>query len=66
MCNWQFDQKYVSQASFQLLEYNYNSKVYDLEKHNPKLFMYLESLSQIKVRQTLINYFLAYLMNQIN
>lgn len=43
----------MSQASFQLLKYNYNSKVYNLEKHNPKLFMYLESLSQIKVRQLL-------------
>ncbi|VVC45034.1 Putative zinc-RING and/or ribbon,Zinc finger, PHD-type,Zinc finger, RING/FYVE/PHD-type,Protein kinase C- [Cinara cedri] len=48
VCNWQFDKQYVSQASFQLLEYKYKSKVYDLEKHNPKLFMYLESLSQIK------------------
>lgn len=50
ICNWQFEKKSVSQASFQLLNYRYKSKIYDLEKQNPKLFIYLESLSQIKVK----------------
>lgn len=50
ICNWEFEKKCVSQASFQLLNYMYKSKIYDLEKHNPKLFMYLDSLSQIKVK----------------
>lgn len=57
ICNWQFEKKSVSQASFQLLNYRYKSKVYDLEQLNPKLFTYLESLTQIKVRN-LINYLL--------
>ncbi|XP_015376749.1 PREDICTED: differentially expressed in FDCP 8 homolog [Diuraphis noxia] len=48
LCNWQFDKKIVSQASFQLLNYKYKSKMYNLEKHNPKLYTYLESLNQIK------------------
>jgi len=51
LCNWQFEKKCVSQASFQLLNYNYKSKMYNLEKHNPKLYTYLESLNQIKVRK---------------
>jgi len=50
ICNWQFEKKSVSQASYQLLNYKYKSKMYDLEKLNPKLFTYLESLGQIKVR----------------
>lgn len=53
ICNWEFEKKRVSQASFQLLNYKYKSKIYDLEKNNPKLFMYLDSLSQIKVKSLL-------------
>lgn len=51
ICNWEFEKKRVSQASFQLLNYRYKSKIYDLEKYNPKLFKHLEeSLGQVKVR----------------
>lgn len=54
LCNWQFEKKNVCQASFHLLNYRYESKIYDLEKHNPKLFSYVESLNQIKVRNFII------------
>lgn len=50
ICNWEFEQQRVSQASFQLLKFNYKKRIYDLEQQNPKLFVYLESLSQIKVK----------------
>ncbi|XP_050533520.1 differentially expressed in FDCP 8 homolog isoform X2 [Daktulosphaira vitifoliae] len=46
ICNWQFEQQRVCQASFQLLKFNYKKRIYDLEQQNPKLFIYLESLSQ--------------------
>ncbi|XP_050430449.1 differentially expressed in FDCP 8 homolog isoform X3 [Adelges cooleyi] len=52
ICNWQFEQQRVSQASFQLLKYRYEARIYDLELQNPKLFMYLESLTQVKVSST--------------
>lgn len=54
ICNWQFEKKRVSQASLQLLNYKFTSKIYDLEKYNPKLFTYLDSLGQIKVRNSFL------------
>ncbi|XP_050430447.1 differentially expressed in FDCP 8 homolog isoform X2 [Adelges cooleyi] len=55
ICNWQFEQQRVSQASFQLLKYRYEARIYDLELQNPKLFMYLESLTQVKnIKENLV------------